>query len=449
MALETIPLNWEMLTFLGGAAATGATVAWQVANALSKANARELEARIIACAQKSETLSTDLEKQTLKVERQQTRALELERYIQKLEVDLESGMGPEGRKTIEELKRRVKNFDELRDALLGAEDEVWKLRPTQPPTDFFVRMQRSRTKVITVINYKGGVGKTTIVAGLAAYLAARGKRVFIIDFDYQGSLTRTLILGGRLPLGASIRADSVIGGEIDGKQFVHLGRDLGGTLPGASLITCGHSFDGFEYRTMLHWLLGETKDDVRFRLAQLILSEDVQKDFDYVLIDAPPRSSTGAINALCASHALIVPTVLDSLSVDAVGSFLARVNTSFRSLNPALEFAGVVGTLTKAGNLNSPEQKALNEARLTLPLWGGRSHLFASRIRHFAALSQAAGRDVGYLQDRTVRRAFDALGDELMGELNEDRPTPGDHRVGSRDAREERRVGESGVASRI
>jgi cellulose biosynthesis protein BcsQ len=66
------------------------------------------------------------------------------------------------------------------------------------------------------------VGKTTIVAGLAAYLAKRGKRVCVIDFDYQGSLTRTLILGGRLPLGRTILADTVIGGDLDGKQFINL-----------------------------------------------------------------------------------------------------------------------------------------------------------------------------------------------------------------------------------
>ena len=48
---------------------------------------------------------------------------------------------------------------------------------------------------------------------------------------------------------------------------------------------------------MLRWLLGETKDDVRFRLANILLTPEVQDEYDYVLIDAPPRSSTGAINA--------------------------------------------------------------------------------------------------------------------------------------------------------
>ena len=147
------------------------------------------------------------------------------------------------------------------------------------------------------------------------------------------------------------------------RSWFTTGRDLSGKLPGATLITCGQSFDGFEYRTMLRWLLGETKDDVRFRLANLLLSEEAQQDYDYVLIDAPPRASTGAINALGASHAVVVPTVLDALSVDAAKSFLARTNSTFRPLNPSLEFAGVVGTLTNATNLN--EGRAISLGRGT------------------------------------------------------------------------------------
>ena len=449
MAFENIPMTWDILAVLAGVATTGAAASWAIAHAISKANAKELEARLTACMQKSVNLATDLNTESLRVERFQERVREKDRLIEELERDLKKGMSKQDLEVIEELKNRVRNFDQLRDALLGSEDEVWKLRTTLPPADFAMRMLRSRTKVLTVINYKGGVGKTTIVGGLAAYLAARNKRVLVIDFDYQGSLTRTLILGARLPLGATILATDVIRGEIGGSQLVRLGRDLGATLPGVSLITCGHAFDGFEYRTMLRWLLGETKDDVRFRLANLILSEEVQREFDFVLIDAPPRASTGTINALCASHALVVPTVLDRLSVEAVGSFLARTNASFRPLNPALEFAGVVGTLTKATNLNAAEQGALNEARLLLPLWGGRSHLFDSRIRHFAALSQAAGRDVGYLQDRTVRKAFDEFGDELMGALHEDGSDPRHHRGISQAPREQLRVPESSVAARV
>lgn len=424
MAFDGIPLNWEILSLVAGAAGTGAAAAWAISQAITKAGARELEARLYACTQKSHNLADELNRETIKVDRLETRLAERDRTIAALEADAAKTMPEPNRELIDELKARLMNFDRLRDALLAGDDEVWKLRQTQPPSDFERRMAASKPKVLTVVNYKGGVGKTTIVAGLAAYLANCGKRVLLIDFDYQGSLTRTLILGARLRLGAHITAQSVIEGKIDGPQLINMSRDLGGTLPGANLITCGQTFDGFEYRTMLHWLLGETKDDVRYRLAELLLSDAVQTEYDYVLIDAPPRASTGAINALCASHAIIVPTVLDSLSVDAAGLFLTRANTSFRTLNPALDFAGVVGTLTKQTKLNDAEEKAMGEAKQALREWGGRSHFFESRIRHFLALSRSAGRDLGYLNDAGVKATFDALGDELIRKLHENASPP-------------------------
>lgn len=424
MAFDGVPLSWEILSFVAGAAGTGAAAAWAISQAITKAGARELEARLYVCTQKSQNLADDLNRETVKVDRLETRLADRDRTIAALEADAAKTMPEPNRELIEELKARVMNFDLLRDALLAGEGEVWKLREILPPADFERRMAASKPKVITVVNYKGGVGKTTVVAGLAGYLANRRKRVLLIDFDYQGSLTRTLILGARLRLGAHITAQSVIEGKIDGPALINMSRDLGGTLHGTNLITCGQTFDGFEYRTMLHWLLGETKDDVRYRLANLLLSDAVQGEYDYVLIDAPPRASTGAINALCASHAIIVPTVLDSLSVDASGQFLARANTTFRSLNPTLHFAGIVGTLTKQSKLNDAEEKAMGEAKEALREWGGRSHFFQSRIRHFVALSRSAGRDLGYLNDTGVKAAFDALGDELIRKLHEDASHP-------------------------
>ena len=417
MAFESIPLNWEMLSLVGGASATAAGAAWKTCQMLGRVHLRELEAKLAFYAHRADTESSEVDRHKLVVDQLQVRTVEQQQLIAKLKADLKNRLPEDGARTIDELSARVKNFDQLRKALLGDEGEVWKLQRTNAPPNFLERMKKSRPTIVTVINYKGGVGKTTLVAGLAAYFAKRGKRVLIIDFDYQGSLTRMMILGARLTLGSSIRADKVIGGEMDGDGLVQHGRDLSGTLPGANLITCGQSFDGFEYRAMLRWLLGETEDDVRFRLAKLLLSPEVQKEYDYVLIDAPPRASTGAINALCASHAVLVPTVLDALAVDAAGSFLARTNNTLRPLNPALEFAGIVCTLTVANNLNDVERSALDDARRSLELWEGPRHLFESRIRHFVALSRAAGSDIGYLTDRNVRKAFDALGDELLEQL--------------------------------
>lgn len=162
----------------------------------------------------------------------------------------------------------------------------------------------------------------------------------------------------------------------------------------------------------MRWLLGETNDDVRYRLAKLLLSQSVQDEFDLVIIDAPPRLSMGTVNALCASHAILVPTVPDRLSVDAVGRFLQRANV-FRELNSSLLKVGIVACLTEAANLKPHEQEAMDLARSSLELWHGQGKVLETSVRHFTSLGRAAGREIGYLQDNNVRDLFDKLGAEV------------------------------------
>ena len=225
-----------------------------------------------------------------------------------------------------------------------------------------------------------------------------------------------MLLGANLSSNSDILAHTLLGGHADGQWVSQSSREFGGVLPKARLITCGQIFDRFENRAMLSWLLGENGDeDVRFRLARILLDRSVQENFDLVLIDAPPRLSFGAVNALCASHGIVVPTVLDRLSADAVGRFLGRANHVFRPLNPGLEHAGVVGTMTKQKKRNEDEAKAFDMAKQGLAQWHGRSHVFDSSIPHIVALSRAAGQEIGYIgkEKSQVVPLFDALGDEI------------------------------------
>lgn len=319
---------------------------------------------------------------------------------------------------IKELQARDAKFKEFRDALMGDEAELWRLRPPVPPADFENRIRNSRLKVFMIANLKGGVGKTTLTANLAAYFALkRGKRVLLIDFDYQGSLTRTMLTTAHITLGSTILVDALLDGRFHGADIAKAGRDLSAVLKGARLFTSGQTFDRVENRLMMRWLVGEESSDVRYRLAELLLSKPVQDEFDIVLIDAPPRLSLGTLNALCASHAILVPTILDALSVDAVGQFLLRAN-AFRPLNKGLEFAGVIASNTSQTALTNDEQMARDSAKLALADWHGRSHMFAHNIRYFTALAKAAGRGIGYVDNAAVRNAFIALGDEIAEQMN-------------------------------
>ncbi len=97
-------------------------------------------------------------------------------------------------------------------------------------------------KVITFANLKGGVGKTTMTANIAAYLERLGHRVLLIDFDYQGSLSRTVLGAAERPVGASI-TDKILTDDLIAKSITDPQRVLAPRMPKLTLLSAGYELN--------------------------------------------------------------------------------------------------------------------------------------------------------------------------------------------------------------
>lgn len=245
-----------------------------------------------------------------------------------------------------------KRLDEAAAAVDG--DSMWLKQPIKQPDNYELRM-RSSIPVLTLANLKGGVGKTTLSANLAAYFAvARSERVLAIDLDFQGSLTSMtlpqsygaersrawhLVTGNGLMTG--IAAQPVVLPVVghDGHGRAHTNHGF------LKAIDAYFDVADAETEVLVKWLIGESDRDIRYFLAETLLSEDVQKNFDRVILDAPPRMTASAIQAFCASTHVLIPTILDRLSGVAVGSLVNSLE-QHRKLWPHLKTLGVVGVMT-------------------------------------------------------------------------------------------------------
>jgi hypothetical protein len=179
----------------------------------------------------------------------------------------------------------------------------------------------------------------------------------------------------------------------------------------------------------LSGLSGDSKSDIRYHLADILLSDEVQRRYDRIIIDAPPRLTTAHVQALSASTHVLIPTVLDQLSGEAVGSFVDQLVINAK-LWPHLKVLGVVGSMTELGQeqpLRDYEQEGLLAIRQALEQNKDAHDLRApvtaplSRscfIPDVADLGRAAGNRIGYLNPvasgRPIREMFDALGAEVV-----------------------------------
>jgi chromosome partitioning protein len=318
-----------------------------------------------------------------------------------------------------EIESREGKLNVVRAAFSGKEYDLWCVHATRQPSNYNQRLRAHRHRpIVTIANLKGGVGKTTLTANLAAFLSHAGMRVLLIDVDYQGSLSNMLLSADQV-LEVSADVGKLLAPGGDARTFKQAARPFERILPGSAIVSSDYEFASYENRLMIEYLLHEDLDDGRYRLAKLLLDEDVSNTFDIALIDAPPRLTAGTVNALCASTHLLIPTVFDKLSAQAVGTFLNGVQVLKTHLNPMIDLLGVVGTLTfQQIGLKDREQQAKNIAVAQAQhTWGANPYFFDRHIPRREAIATAAGEKLAYFTDDTVKRWFDELGQEVLARL--------------------------------
>ncbi len=181
--------------------------------------------------------------------------------------------------------------------------------------------------IVSIVNQKGGVGKTTTSVNLAAHLAELGKYVLLVDLDPQGNASSGLGVDPR---------------ELHGTYEAMTG------LRRAKEVMVKTSHDGLHLLAANENLAGASIELVselnrERKLHQALL--EVRNDYDYILIDNPPSLGLLTINGLVAADSVLIPVQAEYFALEGLGQLMKTVDLIKQSIKPELQVMGAVITM--------------------------------------------------------------------------------------------------------
>lgn len=244
------------------------------------------------------------------------------------------------------------------------------------------------TKVISIINHKGGVGKTTTTANLGGALVQKGYQVLLVDLDGQSNLTMSLGLSSDL-------SKTIYSSMRDGKSLpVYKNKE------GLEVVPSCLDLSAIETELM---------NEPGRELILKSLLENIKDRYDYILIDCPPSLSLLSLNALTASDGIIIPVQAQYLAMRGMDKLVNIINKVKNRINPSLSIYGVLITMYDGRtNLNKSISEVVEETF--------NDKVFTTYIRNNISLAEAQvnGKDI-FHYDRKCNGAIDYM--NLCNEL--------------------------------
>ena len=221
----------------------------------------------------------------------------------------------------------------------------------------------TKATVIGCVNQKGGTGKTTTCENLGAGLVMNGKKVLLVDFDPQASLS--ISLGYPKPEELPVTIADMMKKVVDEKEI----------RPGEGIL---HHEEGMDLMPSSIELSGMEVALVNTISRETVLKEyleSVKRDYDFVLLDCSPSLGMLTINAMAAADTLLIPVQASYLPAKGLEQLLQTVNKVRRQINPKLKIEGILLTMVDA---RTNDAKEISE--LIRNAYGGKIKVYDTEI---------------------------------------------------------------------
>jgi chromosome partitioning protein len=242
--------------------------------------------------------------------------------------------------------------------------------------------------IISIVNHKGGTGKTTTTVNLGAALSLKGKRVLLVDFDAQGNLAYSLGIHEDTPgIGELLLGEATISEVLKEKEGFHV-------LPASA--------------SLADVEISMAKTDNGPHYLKELLSE--LPGYDFVLIDCPPSISLLTVNALYASDFVIIPVAMDPLGVRGLDLILKTIASMQKTLNTSLKVLGILPVIVD-------KRRNLTKEIIEYISGSYEPEIFKSLIRSSVKASEApsfGASVIGYAPDSTSAKDYLNFTDEFL-----------------------------------